>query len=218
MKGTFITFEGIEGSGKSTHLELAGQALAARKYDVLLTREPGGTPVGDSLRRILLDPQNHNMDPTTELFLYAAARRQHIAQVIGPALKREKIILCDRYVDATTAYQGSARDLPEKLLRELNHIATEGLMPSLTLLFDCTVEVGLTRARKRNQQETLKGQDRFEREAFSFHEKVRSRYLSLAKADPQRIKIIDTTHQNVHDIHAIVMKEILAHVGTHSRT
>lgn len=188
----FITFEGVEGSGKSTQIRTLRQQLEGRGHRVLATREPGGCPIADAIRAILLDPANRALVPRAELLLYAAARAQHVEQVIRPALMEGTIVLCDRFADATTAYQGSGRGLDAGLVGELNAIATAGLLPDLTLLFDMPVELGLARARHRNQSEAQLDEGRFELEELDFHQRVRTAYLALAQRE-QRFRIVDAT-------------------------
>jgi dTMP kinase len=188
----FITFEGIEGSGKSTQIQTLMKQLETRGHRVLATREPGGCPIADVIRAILLDSANRALVPRAELLLYAAARAQHVEQVIRPALAAQTIVLCDRFADATTAYQGGGRGLNTELVEELNAIATGGLRPDLTLLFDMPVELGLSRARHRNQHETLRDENRFEMEELDFHRRVRAAYLALAERE-ERFRIIDAT-------------------------
>src|SRR5512137_2881777 len=150
MPGAFITFEGIEGSGKSTQISRLQHHLTEQRWKVTLTREPGGTPIGDQVRKVLLDPANRLLDPTAELLLYAASRAQHLREVIRPALEVGRIVLCDRFADATIAYQGYGRGLSVPVIRELDRIVTAGLRPALTVLFDLPAEAGLARARGRN--------------------------------------------------------------------
>lgn len=188
----FITFEGIEGSGKSTQILALGRQLELHGYRVLTTREPGGCPIADAIRAILLDPANRDLRPRAELLLYAAARAQHVEQVIRPALATGTVVLCDRFADATTAYQGGGRKLDAGLVAQLNAIATAGLTPDLTLLLDCPVELGLPRARQRNQQEFLHDEGRFELEDLEFHQRIRTAYLALA-AGETRFRIVDAT-------------------------
>ncbi|PIR25700.1 MAG: dTMP kinase [Deltaproteobacteria bacterium CG_4_10_14_0_2_um_filter_43_8] len=193
MRGLFISFEGIEGSGKSTQIALVAEYLKEKKKNFVLTREPGGTSIGNEIRSILLKPEHKNMHPITELLLYEASRCQHIAEVIEPALFEGKIVLCDRYADATTAYQGAARKLKSETIENMHQAATDGLMPQLTFLFDFDAKMGLTRARIRNKQEANANEGRFEDEQLQFHEAVRSAYLQIAKNEPERVKIIDAS-------------------------
>jgi dTMP kinase len=190
----FVSFEGIEGCGKTTQVELLATVLSQRGIPHLVTREPGGTRLGELIRKILLDPGNSEMEPLTELFLYAADRAQHIAQVIRPALEARQWLICDRFADATTVYQGYARDQDLVFIQQLNQWATQGLWPNLSLLLDCPVEVGLNRARRRIENSALEGrEDRFEQQALTFHQKVRDGYLELAAQHPERFKILDAT-------------------------
>lgn len=188
----FITFEGVEGSGKTTQIQALRTQLESCGHRVLATREPGGCPIADAIRAILLDSANQALVPRAELLLYAAARAQHVEQVIRPALKAGTIVLCDRFADATTAYQGGGRGLDTTLVAELNAIATGGLLPDLTLLFDIPVEIGLSRARHRNQHLALLDEGRFELEDLAFHQRVRSTYLAQA-AGEDRFRIVDAT-------------------------
>jgi dTMP kinase len=188
--GCFITFEGIEGSGKSTQAARLAAHLESLGLDVLFTREPGGTGIGTQVRHILLSAGNDGLDPLAELFLYEADRAQHTAEVVGPALESGAWVICDRFMDATTVYQGFVRGLSPELVGGLNSIASRGLRPTLTCLIDCPVDVGLSRARKR---EGSGGQDRFEREDRKFHEAVRRGYLSLAEKEPERFAVMDGT-------------------------
>lgn len=185
----FITFEGIEGSGKTTRMQEAGRFLQSRGYDLLLTREPGGTALGERIRAILLSPEQKGMDPTAELLLYMADRADHVNTLIRPALAKKKVVLCDRYFDATLAYQGYARGLDIELLRAFHRTALNDFMPDLTFLLDLPPEIGLSRAlgdRSRSDAES-----RFEQEALDFHARVRAGYLSLADEDPERFIRID---------------------------
>jgi dTMP kinase len=181
----FLTFEGIEGSGKTTQL----RRLAERIPNAIVTKEPGGTPSADRIRAILLDPDSH-LDRVAELFLFAASRRQHVMEVIRPALARGEVVLCDRFTDSTLAYQGFGRVLDLDQLRTLNAWATDSLTPDVTLLFDLPEEVGLSRARSRNAAVTPH-EGRFEAEDLRFHRRVREGYLSLAIAEPNRFVTIN---------------------------
>ena len=214
MKGHFITLEGVEGSGKSTQMTLLATALLKQGKNLIVTREPGGTLIGDQIRRILLDPESKNLAPTAELLLYAAARCQHVQEVILPALEKGNVILCDRYFDATTAYQGFARGLSRDILASLHKIATNDLKPDTTLLFDCPAEIGLQRARGRQAaQPVLAKEGRFENEALAFHKKVREGYLQLAKVESNRFHIFDGTKEK-ETLH----REVLEYVQSRLRT
>jgi dTMP kinase len=186
----FITFEGVEGSGKSTQIRLLRERFIQRGQQVLITREPGGCPIADAIRAILLDPDNHGLVPRAELLLYAAARAQHIEEIVRPALATGCMVLCDRFADATTAYQGGGRGLDAALVAELNAVATAGLSPDLTLLLDYPAELGLARARQRIQQGAQQAESRFELEELAFHQRVRSAYLALV-AGQARFRVID---------------------------
>ena len=189
MSGTFITFEGIDGSGKSTQLRLLGQYLRAQGCELLLTREPGGTPVGRRLRAALLDVQGE-VDPLTELLVFAADRAQHVRKVIRPALAKGAVLISDRYADATRAYQGAGRGFSPVLISEIIQLATEGLTPNLTVLFDVTVAESIIRTTRRSAKNQ---RDRLDTEKEDFHERVRLEYLRIASSEPDRVKIIDTT-------------------------
>jgi dTMP kinase len=209
----FITFEGGDGAGKSTQVKALERHLAARRRSVVSTREPGGTPLGKLIRQALLEVGKQPMGSPTELFLYLADRAQHVQDVILPALKSGKIVICDRYTDSTLAYQGYGRGIDLRVLRELNQMADCGVKPDLTLLFDCPVEVGLSRTAKRIAAEKLPSgrEDRFERERMEFHEKVRAGYLELARAEPERFRIIDASRsvaETTQEIKSIVDREL----------
>lgn len=185
----FITFEGIEGSGKTTQQRLLAEHLRARGKTVVITKEPGGTPLADRIRAILLDSANA-IDPVAEVLLFAASRRQHTTEVIEPALARGETVLCDRYADSTLAYQGFGRLIDLDRLRTLNEWATDALVPHLTLLFDLPEEVGLQRANSRNAV-AVQDEGRFEAEDLRFHRRVREGYLAMAVAEPGRYRVID---------------------------
>jgi dTMP kinase len=207
MKGRFIVFEGIDGSGKTTQLKLLGERLEQRGYRFLYTREPGGTPIGEAVRKILLDPQHNELNPVAEALLYAAARAQHVAQVIKPALLDGQIVLCDRFVDSSLAYQGFARGLSIELLERINEPATAGLRPDLVLLLDFVSAAGLERIAGAGR-----AADRIEQEDLAFHHKVRDGYFTLAGRDPRRYRVIDAngTIEQIHrDIIGLV-EEVLA--------
>ena len=188
----FISFEGIEGSGKSTAQRLLAEHLQGLGYDPLLTREPGGCALGRSLRPILLDARTRGLSSRAEFYLFLADRAQHVAEVIRPALEAGQTVLCDRYADSTLAYQGYGRGLDPEHLRRINDMATGGLMPDLTLLLDLPVHCGRERAGLRNREEgTVLSEGRFDAESLEFHERVRQGYRSLAAEEPERFAIID---------------------------
>ena len=184
----FITFEGIEGSGKTTQLNRLAATLRERGKNVVLTKEPGGTPLADRIRAILLD-SGSVIDPVAELFLFAASRRQNVMEVIRPAIARGDVVLCDRFTDSTLAYQGFGRLLTLDRLRALNDWATDSTRPDVVLIFDLAEELGLTRARSRNE-EAAADEGRFELEDLRFHRRVREGYLALAAAEPRRYAVI----------------------------
>lgn len=193
----FITFEGIEGAGKSTLLKGVEQWLKAKGHSVLVTREPGGCRLGAFLRPVLLDAKNTGLTSETELFLYLADRAQHVAEVIRPALACGTIVLCDRYIDSTVAYQGYGRGFEPSWLLELNRAAVQALFPDLTFLIDLNPEIGLKRALTRNEQENKTiSEGRFEAESLHFHTRVRQGFLTLAKQFPERYRIVDGTHNS----------------------
>lgn len=189
----FITFEGIEGSGKSTQVKLLKEYLIQKGSDVLLVREPGGTPIGEQVRSILLNKEKGDgMDPVTELLLYEACRVEIVKNVIKPALENKQVVICDRFTDSTLSYQGYARGLDIDLIESLNEKATGGIKPDLTILIDLPVEDGLKRAGKRSESlDSGNKEDRFEQEGVEFHEKVRAGFLEIAQKDPKRVKIVD---------------------------
>ncbi len=205
--GFFITFEGIEGCGKTTQIGRLTAYLEKTHRQYLLTREPGGTPIGDRIRQILLSSENDQMEPVTEFFLYMAARVQHVRQTVLPALAEGKMVLCDRYADATFAYQGYGRGLDLNWIEEIHRRVLGSVAPRLTFLLDLPVEEGLRRAWKRMEGQPIK-EDRFEKEAMAFHQRVREGYLLLARKEPQRIIILDgmKDEQSLH-------QEILNHLS-----
>lgn len=188
MSGKFISIEGIEGAGKSTQLQFIADYLRTHGKQVVVTREPGGTRLGEEIRQVLLKPTDQPMAEETELLLMFAARAEHIKQVIEPALTRGEWVLSDRYVDATFAYQGGGRGINEQRITQLADWTLQGCHTDMTFLFDLPVALGQTRVEQRQQQK-----DRFELEKQVFFERVRNCYLSRAKAEPQRIKLIDAS-------------------------
>lgn len=182
----FITFEGPEGGGKSTQINLLADFLRKSNYAVEVTREPGGTTIGDQIRKVVHDTENTMISPVAEVLLYSASRAQLVNQVIRPALAEGRLVLCDRYADSTMAYQGYGRGLDRSMLKNLTAIATDGLKPDLTLLFDIDVRIGLTRRLTEGDE-----MNRLDLEAVEFHERVREGYYALVAADPERWVIID---------------------------
>jgi dTMP kinase len=212
-RARFITLEGVEGCGKTTQTKLLVERLQRENVSFIFTREPGGTRIGDQIRKILLHPENTDLTPLAELLLYEASRAQHVQQVILPNLQSGRHVICDRYGDASLAYQGVGRGLTIPLVREANHLATGGLQPDLTILLDVEPEIGLARARARNLQIdfALLEEGRFEEEDVIFHRNVRAAYLALANAEPHRFRIVDaqpapeTVSQRIFEL---VIKEL----------
>ncbi len=201
MMGRFITFEGIEGCGKTTQIRMAAEFLRKEGIAVVVTEEPGGTPLGLELRRVLLNRSTFDLGGEAELFLFLADRAQHVREVILPALRENKWVLCDRYSDATLAYQGFGRGLALDFVRRLTDFSSGSLKPDLTFLIDLPVEIGLGRALERVARNSGEpAEDRFEREALTFHEKVREGYLSLAREEPERFQVLDG-RQGIAEIH-----------------
>lgn len=207
----FVTFEGIEGSGKSTQIRILNDVLKLRGFDTVLTREPGGTAIGEQIREILLNTAHKGMTPLCELFLYASARAEHVGEIIRPALTAGKIVLCDRFTDATVAYQGYGRGFSVELIQRINDLATESLKPDLTLLLDCPAEEGLKRVAERKALKKA-ADDRFEEEPLEFHQRIRGGYLSIARADKKRFVIVDAS-QDVEAVHQKITQEILARLS-----
>ncbi|CAM3772763.1 dTMP kinase [Ectopseudomonas alcaliphila] len=201
MTGLFITLEGPEGAGKSTNREYLAERLREQGVDVLLTREPGGTPLAERIRELLLDPSDEPMAADAELLLVFAARAQHLQQVIRPALAKGSVVLCDRFTDATYAYQGGGRGLSIERIAQLEQFVQGELRPDLTLIFDLPIEIGLARAAARGRL------DRFEQEGRGFFEAVRQAYLQRAEQAPQRYRVLDagqTLAQVQADIDALL--------------
>jgi dTMP kinase len=190
-RGPFITLEGPDGSGKSTQFRLLSDRLTAAGFTVVESAEPGGTPIGRQIRRILLDAANRDLAPMTELLLMFAARAQNVEQWILPALKEGKIVLSDRFTDSTLAYQGAARGLGAEIVRQVDRIACHGLVPDLTICVDVDTETGLARAHRRNRDSAEMDESRIDREAVEFHRKVRDAYFALAVSEPKRVRMID---------------------------
>jgi dTMP kinase len=207
MKGTFISFEGIEGTGKSTQAKLLYNYLREKGADVILTEEPGGTQISVKIREVLLSVEHKEMSPLTELLLYNASRAQHIQEVITPALDRGAIVITDRFTDSTLAYQGYGRGLDLQLIDSIDLIATGSLRPDITLLLDLDVQTGLKRNRGINKT------DRLELEDVAFHERVRNGYHMLAAKEPTRIKLISVT-AGIDEIHRSIIHIISGVLGS----
>jgi dTMP kinase len=202
----FITLEGIEGSGKTTQIRRLVEFLEDKGVDCVTTRQPGGTQIGENIRSILLDPANSALEPLAELLLYMADRAQHINELIRPALKNGKTVVCDRYFDATMVYQGFARGLSIELIGKLHQLLFDDLKPDVTLLLDLSPQVGLERAwQQLNNGQRSGDESRFEAEAVAFHEKVRAGYLELARFEPERFRIIDAA-QTQNQVFAAMRK------------
>lgn len=202
-RARFITFEGIDGSGKSTQVRLLADELRRRGHDVVTTREPGGTPLGARLRAALLDV-DEQIDPLAELLLYAADRAQHVRTFVRPALGRGSIVLSDRYADATLAYQGAGRALPAETIEQIVRIATDDLKPDLTIVFDLDVahaHARLAARRARNED----GGDRLDNESAAFHRRVRNAYHDIARREPARVRLVDAL-SSIEEMHAEVMR------------
>jgi len=188
----FITIEGIEGSGKTTQLTHIVEFVKQRDRACVVTREPGATPIGRQIRSILLDPEHGKLNAYTELLLYMADRNQHVKEIISPSLLAGKTVVCDRFFDATRVYQGFARGIDIELIGTLHKMLLGGIQPDVTFLLDLPPEVGLARAWQQIENGSrIDAETRFEREALGFHQKVRAGYLTLAKQEPQRIRVID---------------------------
>lgn len=190
----FITFEGVDGSGKSTQLRLLLQYLSVRGVPHLFTREPGGTPIAEQIREVLLSPRNRGMSVITEALLFAAGRAEHVSRTIRPALQEGKVVICDRYVDSSLVYQGVAGGLPLEFLEHINQMATGALRPHRTIVLDLAPEVAIARR-------TATGVDRIEEKDIEYHELVRQGYLDLARAEPRRVRVVDAS-RSVDEVQA----------------
>jgi dTMP kinase len=210
----FITLEGIEGAGKTSQLQAAGEFVRAAGRRCTTTREPGATALGQRIRRILLDPAAGDIDPLAELLLYLADRVQHVHRVIRPALAEGQVVICDRFVDATLAYQGAARGLDQNLIRDLHDLVLGAWRPDLTVLIDIPVEIGLARAWKAvGRGERSGAETRFERETHAFHERVRQGYRHLAGCEPERFCIIDG-NRPPRDVERDIQAALARRLGT----
>jgi len=208
QRGKFISFEGLDGCGKSTQLEKLAAALRAEKLAVVLTREPGGTTTGEKIRQLLLDTSTAGLAPMAELALMFAARAQHIKEIIQPALREGRIVLCDRFTDSSEAYQGGGRKLGVEPVLGLHKILFDNLQPDLTILMDSDVATSVQRARRRNKSRTggESDENRFEQESRAFFERVRTAYLAIAAREPQRVVAVDArgtpeeTHRKIMEV------------------
>ncbi len=201
-RGVFITFEGVEGCGKSTHSRLIYKYLKDMGYPCIYTKEPGGTKIGGMIRRILLSPKNTSLNDIAELFLFEANRSQIVSEVIRPALKQKEIVICDRFSDATVAYQGYGSGLNKKIIREMNNLATGGLKPNLTIILDIDAKKGLRRTTRGRRK------DRMEKKPLSFHNRVREGHVAISKKYPDRIRLI-ATREKVEQTQGLIRREVI---------
>jgi dTMP kinase len=213
----FVTFEGIEGCGKTTQIQLLKDSLEKQGYRVITTREPGGTPIGDKIRSILLDSCYNEIDLKTELLLYQAARAQHVKDIIRPSLDHGQVVICDRFTDATLVYQGYAQKLNKDFITLLSQFVTDNLIPDLTILIDCPVEIGLQRAQNRIAQ-NLDGpsEDRFEEKNAEFHQAVRLGYLDIADNNSTRFLIVDGREDPTR-VHGSILSAVLEKLEAHKK-
>jgi len=209
-RGQFITFEGIDGCGKTTQFRMLGKWLRERGQTVVETVEPGGTAIGQQIRKILLDPENAEIQPRTELLLYFASRAQNVDQVIRPGLDSGAVVLCDRFTDSTLVYQGAGRGIDTNVVLELDRIACRGLKPYITFLIDIDLETSLMRAKRRNER-VGQSESRIDEESIGFHERVRQGYLSLAANEPDRFVVIDG-RASINQVGNMIREAIPSHV------
>ncbi|MGC2237571.1 MAG: dTMP kinase [Pyrinomonadaceae bacterium] len=209
MRGKFITFEGIDGSGKSTQLRMLASELRVRGLNVLTTCEPGGTPLGRRLREAFLETEE-NVAPLAELLLFAADRAQHVNFLVKPALAEGKIVISDRFADATAAYQGAGRGFPEKTVSQIIKLATDGIKPDLTLFFDISVDKAILRTNSRTNDETVR--NRMDTETTEFYERVRAAYLKIAEAEKKRFRVVNA-NGSVEEIKAQVLEIVTQFLG-----
>lgn len=211
-KGLFITFEGGEGSGKTTQIETLASRVKDCGLEPVLSREPGGTSTGRAIRKLLLDPASTHIGHGAELFLYAADRRQHVEEVLQPALDRGCVVICDRFVDSSIAYQGYGRGLDLEFIKDLMNLATGGLKPDITIVLDVDPNRGMSRVAGRNGEYGAGG-DRFERAPIDFHSRVRQGYESLAEAEPERLKMINAG--TMEEVSAAIWHELQPFLKPH---
>ncbi|MDA8235717.1 MAG: dTMP kinase [Clostridia bacterium] len=207
MTGIFITMEGPDGAGKTTQAKLLGQYLTDRGRQVVFTREPGGTRISEAIRQLVLDPTYGEMADKTEILLYAAARAQHVRELIIPALEEGKVIICDRFIDSTLAYQGYGRGIDPALIKTVNEMAIQGVKPHLTLVFDLEPGEGLERIKERQKGEV----DRLEGEGLAFHQRVRQGFLAIAREEEQRCKVVDA-RKSLEQVHRQVVQLVEAYL------
>ncbi|WP_018663617.1 dTMP kinase [Heyndrickxia acidiproducens] len=212
MKGIFITSEGPDGAGKTTITQMVGEYLMKAGFDIVLTREPGGIKIAEQIRQVILDKQNTEMDARTEALLYAASRRQHMVEKVIPALERGAIVLCDRFIDSSLAYQGYGRGIGIEEVYKMNQFATNGMMPDLTLYFDVKVETGLDRIAQSKSREV----NRLDLETIEFHKKVQEGFQILLKRFPERMYVIDA-NKDVEYIYRKALETVLNAIKNHNR-
>jgi len=214
-KGLFVSLEGPDGAGKSTQRRLLAAALRKLGHKVVETREPGGSPLAEFIRALVLDPKHHGLTHRAELLLFEAARAQHVADTILPALKKGAVVLCDRFTDSTIAYQGYGRGADLKRLADLNRMASGGIAPELTFLLDCPAEVGLSRTARRmeSQRPDESREDRFEREEAEFHARVRRGFQEIAQSEPGRVRLLDA-RRSIEDLHAEICSAVEERLGS----
>ena len=213
----FITLEGVEGCGKSTQARLLARGLETEGYSCLLTREPGGTPIGQEIRQVILNPRHQQMSPETELGLYFSDRAQHLREVVWPAIAAGKIVVCDRFTDSTIAYQGYGRRLSLQKIRSLDRIMTGTYRPDMTFFLDLPLKVGLARARARNREEASLDEGRFEAEEIEFHERVRAGYLKMVRREPERF-IVVPAEENKNRVQKSIWTAVNTCIGRRSKT
>jgi dTMP kinase len=213
MRGLLLTLEGIEGSGKSTQARALATFLEGEGVPVVLTREPGGVPLAEAIRNLLLSPDSGSIQPLTELLLFLSARAEHVARAIRPALEAGQVVICDRFTDATLAYQGGGRSVPDDLLRRLNTLSTGGLVPDRTYLLDVPVSLGIERA---DQRSGAAGKDRIERQGADFFDAVRRRYLQIAEQESERFLLL-RGNESIADVTRLIREDAWSLVRSRAR-